>query len=40
MSIYPKRELDAVAELLERAEVQGYLTLDNVLETFPEAEEN
>ncbi len=40
MSIYPKRELDAVAELLERAEMQGHLTLDDVLETFPEAEEN
>jgi len=32
--------LDTVAELLERAEMQGYLTLDNVLEAFPEAEEN
>jgi RNA polymerase primary sigma factor len=40
VSIYPKRELDTVAELLERAEMQGYLTLDDVLETFPEAEEN
>jgi len=29
-----------VAELLERAEVQGHLTLDDVLEAFPEAEEN
>jgi len=40
VSIYPERELDAVAELLEKAEMQGHLTLDNVLEAFPEAEEN
>lgn len=41
VNIYPKREeSDTVAELLERAEMQGYLTLDDVLETFPEAEEN
>ena len=40
MSIYPEGELDAVAELLERAETQGHLTLDDVLEAFPEAEEN
>ncbi|MDY7042121.1 MAG: RNA polymerase sigma factor region1.1 domain-containing protein, partial [Chloroflexota bacterium] len=29
-----------VTELLEKAEVQGYLTSDDVLEAFPEAEEN
>jgi RNA polymerase primary sigma factor len=29
-----------VTELLERAEIQGHLTLDDVLEAFPEAEEN
>ena len=40
VSIYPERELDTVAELLERAEMQGYLTLDDVLVAFPEAEEN
>ncbi len=41
MSNYPERkDLDTVAELLERAEMQGYLTPDDVLETFPEAEEN
>jgi RNA polymerase primary sigma factor len=40
VSIYPERELDTVAELLERAEMQGHLTLDDVLEAFPEAEEN
>lgn len=32
--------LDVVTELLEKAEVQGYLTADDVLEAFPEAEEN
>jgi len=40
MTIYPEREIDRVAELLERAELQGYLTLDDILEAFPEAEEN
>ncbi len=34
------QELDMVAELLEKAELQGYLTSDDVLEAFPEAEEN
>jgi len=29
-----------MAELLERAEIQGHLTLDDILEAFPEAEEN
>jgi len=38
--IYPERQTDVVTELLERAEIQGYLTLDDVLEAFPEAEEN
>jgi len=37
---YPEREIDVVAELLEKADIQGYLTLDDVLEAFPEAEEN
>ena len=40
MHIYPKRELDTVAELLEKADVQGHLTLDEILEAFPEAEAN
>jgi len=40
MSIYPEREIDTVAELMERAELQGHLTLDDVLEAFPEVEEN
>ena len=34
-----KRGDDLVAELLEKAEVQGYLTVDDVLEAFPDAEE-
>jgi RNA polymerase primary sigma factor len=38
--IYREREIDIVAELLEKAEIQGYLKLDDILETFPEAEEN
>jgi RNA polymerase primary sigma factor len=40
VNMYPERELDTVAELLERAETRGYLTLDDILEAFPEAEEN
>ena len=40
MHIYPERQIDAVAELLERAEVQGHLTLVDVREALPEAEEN
>jgi len=40
MSIYPEKEIDTVAELMERAEMQGHLTLDDVLEAFPEVEEN
>ena len=40
MHTYPEREIDVVAELLEKADIQGYLTLDDVLEAFPEAEEN
>jgi len=31
--------MDIVDELLERAEVQGYLTTDNILDLLPEAEE-
>jgi RNA polymerase primary sigma factor len=33
-------EMDIVSELLEKAEAKGYLTTDDVLEAFPEAEEN
>jgi RNA polymerase primary sigma factor len=40
VNIYPEREIDRVAELLEKAETQGYLILDDILEAFPEAEEN
>jgi RNA polymerase primary sigma factor len=38
--IYPERETNTVEELLEKAELQGYLTIDDILEAFPEAEEN
>jgi len=40
--MYPDdKELNIVlAELLEKAEVQGYLLVDDILEAFPEAEEN
>ena len=31
--------MDVVGELLDRAEVQGYLTMDDILDLFPEAEE-
>jgi RNA polymerase primary sigma factor len=31
--------MDVIDELLERAEVQGYLTTDDILDLLPEAEE-
>ncbi len=34
------QEFDVVTKLLEKAEIQGYLTSDDVLEAFPEAEES
>jgi len=34
----PKKSLDPVQELLEKAEEQGFLTVDDVLELFPEAD--
>jgi RNA polymerase primary sigma factor len=40
MHRYSEEKVDTVTELLERAEMQGYVTLDDVLEAFPEAEEN
>jgi len=40
MRIHPEREIDTVTELLEKAEMQGHLALDDILEAFPEAEEN
>ncbi len=41
MTVFSENQaLDVVTELLEKAEVQGYLTADDVLEAFPEAEEN
>ncbi len=32
-------KMEALVELMEKAEVQGYLTVDDILEAFPEAEE-
>ena len=40
MQIYPKEDIDTVAELLERADVQGHLTLNDILEAFPDTEAN
>ena len=34
-----RTEMDVLMELMEKAEVQGYLTTDDILEAFPEAEE-
>nr|HID14738.1 sigma-70 family RNA polymerase sigma factor [Anaerolineae bacterium] len=34
-----RRPMDVVGELLEKAEVQGYLTTDDILDLLPEAEE-
>ncbi len=33
------KDVDIIAELLEKAEIQGYLTTEDILEAFPEAEE-
>jgi len=34
-----EHKADVVAELLEKAELQGYLTIDDVIEVFPDPEE-
>jgi RNA polymerase primary sigma factor len=34
-----REEMDVLFELMEKAEVQGYLVTDDILEAFPEAEE-
>jgi RNA polymerase primary sigma factor len=34
-----REEMDVLMELMEKAEVQGYLTTDDILEAFPVAEE-
>src|SRR5210317_899253 len=36
---FVKQEEEPVLGLLEKAEVQGYLTVDDVLEAFPDPEE-
>jgi RNA polymerase primary sigma factor len=39
MMEFVKQEEEPILELLEKAEVQGYLTVDDVLEAFPDPEE-
>jgi RNA polymerase primary sigma factor len=39
MTDFLKQDEDVVAELMEKAEVQGYLTVSDVLEAFPDPEE-
>jgi len=39
MADFLKQDDDIVAELIEKAEVQGYLTMGDVLEAFPDPEE-
>jgi hypothetical protein len=39
MSTDTERE-DLVTELLEKAEIQGYLATDEILETIPEVEDS
>jgi RNA polymerase primary sigma factor len=39
MSGFLERKADVVGELLEKAEPQGYLTMDDVIEMFPDPEE-
>jgi RNA polymerase primary sigma factor len=39
MSDFLEHEVDVVAELMEKAELQGYLTMDDVIEVFPDPEE-
>jgi RNA polymerase primary sigma factor len=39
MADFLEQEEDVVTGLLEKAELQGYLTMDDVLEAFPDAEE-
>ena len=39
MSDFLGHDVDVVAELMEKAELQGYLTMDDVIEVFPDPEE-
>ncbi|MBN1642824.1 MAG: RNA polymerase sigma factor RpoD [Anaerolineae bacterium] len=39
MTDYMEQQDDVVEALIEKAELQGYLTMDEVLETFPDPEE-
>jgi hypothetical protein len=42
MSVFEKEieEIDPVTLLMQKADDQGYLTSEDILEAFPEAEEN
>ena len=39
MTDFLEQEEDVIAALIEKAELQGFLTTDNVLEAFPDPEE-
>lgn len=39
MSYHEDKDLDLLADLLEKAETQGYLTTDDIIEFLPDAEE-
>ena len=39
MTDFLEQQEDVVETLIEKAEVQGYLTMDEVLEAFPDPEE-
>ena len=39
MTDFLEQQDDVVESLIEKAEVQGYLTMDEVLEAFPDPEE-
>ena len=39
MSEFLENEVDVITELLEKAELQGYLTMDDVIEMFPDPEQ-
>src|SRR5690349_15675536 len=39
MSYHDDKDLDLLADLLEKAETQGFLTTDDIIEFLPDAEE-
>jgi len=40
MSHHDEKDLDMLADLLEKAEIQGYLSTDDIMELLPEADDN